>query len=252
MRSPKHEYYETLGVPRTASKGEIRKAYRRLVRQYHPDFNPGDESAEERFKNVQEAYEVLSDSKKRQMYDQVAFSSEGRFAGTRSGTPGGVDPHQATNFNSFEDAGFMQAGAGGAGRHDFYAPGFAHKSASTFGVGLKSFLADAGIGVLAMVVAFLAGMYSGGFSFFTPWLIVMPTTFFVCGFLFGDTPRSSWAKAARIYAGIWCWSIWWLAQRPQWEILIFVLITFLPAVCGVYLRQFITKKRKKGLPARRA
>ena len=69
--APKHEYYETLGVERKASEDEIRKAYRKLARKYHPDLNPGDKSSEERFKNVQEAYDVLSDPKKRQMYDQV-------------------------------------------------------------------------------------------------------------------------------------------------------------------------------------
>ena len=74
--TPKHDYYETLGVPRTADADEIRKAYRKLARKYHPDLNPGDKSAEDRFKNVQEAYDVLSDSKKRQMYDQFGFYSE--------------------------------------------------------------------------------------------------------------------------------------------------------------------------------
>ena len=73
MAAPKHEYYETLGVDRKAAADDIRKAYRKLARRYHPDLNPGDKSAEERFKKVQEAYDVLSDSRKRQMYDQYGF-----------------------------------------------------------------------------------------------------------------------------------------------------------------------------------
>ena len=81
MATPKHDYYETLGVPRKADTEEIRKAYRKLARKYHPDLNPGDKAAEERFKNVQEAYDVLSDAKKRQMYDQFGFYSENGFAG---------------------------------------------------------------------------------------------------------------------------------------------------------------------------
>ncbi len=88
MPAATHDYYETLGVRRDASTEEIHKAYRRLARKYHPDVNPGDKSAEEMFKRIQEAYEVLSDPKKRQMYDQYGFYSESGFPGggqTRSG-----------------------------------------------------------------------------------------------------------------------------------------------------------------------
>lgn len=81
------DYYETLGVSKTASADDIRKAYRKLARKHHPDLNPGDKAAEERFKNVQEAYDVLSDTKKKQMYDQVGFYSE-------SGMPGGGGAHR--------------------------------------------------------------------------------------------------------------------------------------------------------------
>jgi curved DNA-binding protein len=68
------DYYKILGVDRSADQKEIRKAYRRLARQYHPDLNPGDRSAQERFKEINEAYEVLSDPQKRQKYDQLGTS----------------------------------------------------------------------------------------------------------------------------------------------------------------------------------
>jgi molecular chaperone DnaJ len=72
----KEDYYSILGVSRNAKDPEIKKAYRRMARKSHPDVNPGDKSAEERFKKIQEAYDVLSDSKKRALYDQYGFYSE--------------------------------------------------------------------------------------------------------------------------------------------------------------------------------
>src|SRR6266849_1053211 len=99
--SPKHDYYDTLGVPRKAPADDIRKAYRKLARKYHPDLNPGDKAAEDRFKNVQEAYDVLSDPKKRRMYDQVGFYSENGFPG--SGPEGqGQQPPPGMDFGGFD------------------------------------------------------------------------------------------------------------------------------------------------------
>jgi curved DNA-binding protein len=66
-----HDYYETLGVPRNAKEEEIKKAYRKLARKYHPDLNPNNKQSEEKFKDIQEAYEVLSDAEKRKKYDQL-------------------------------------------------------------------------------------------------------------------------------------------------------------------------------------
>ncbi len=86
-------YYEILGVPKTANEAEIKKAYRKLAMQYHPDRNQGDKAAEEKFKQINEAYAVLSDDKKRQQYDMFGdqrfhqqYSSEDIFRGTDFGS----------------------------------------------------------------------------------------------------------------------------------------------------------------------
>src|SRR5260370_8481361 len=94
----KQEYNELLGVPRKASAKDIRTAFRKLARKYHPDLNPGDKSAEEKFKQLQEAYDVLSDTKKRQMYDQHGFYSDNFHPGAAP-PGGGGDDEAAVNFH---------------------------------------------------------------------------------------------------------------------------------------------------------
>lgn len=107
---PKHDYYETLDLKRNASQEEIRKSYRRLARKFHPDVNPGDKAAEERFKGIQEAYSVLSDPKKRQMYDQVGFYSENGFPGAA-----GTNPDPGMGFTGFDFSDFFGGAEGAAG-----------------------------------------------------------------------------------------------------------------------------------------
>src|SRR5258708_9677862 len=103
------DYYQTLGVGREASTDDIRKAYRRLARKHHPDLNPGDKAAEDRFKKVQEAYDILSDSKKKQMYDQYGFYSEN---GMPTGASGGArGPNMGFGGFDFSEAYSRGAGA---------------------------------------------------------------------------------------------------------------------------------------------
>ena len=73
----KRDYYDILGLKKNASESDIKKAFRKLARKYHPDVNPGDKTAEHKFKEMNEANEVLSDSKKRQQYDQFGHAAFG-------------------------------------------------------------------------------------------------------------------------------------------------------------------------------
>src|SRR5271166_746551 len=138
--SAKQDYYELLGVERKASAKDIRTAFRKLARKYHPDLNPGDKASEEKFKQLQEAYDVLSDTKKRQMYDQYGFYSDnvptgdygpGADAGGQNvnfdfgGFDFGAQPGGAGAGSSFRDlfGQFFGGRRGGAGMEPEHEPG---------------------------------------------------------------------------------------------------------------------------------
>jgi molecular chaperone DnaJ len=137
----KKDYYETLGVARSADAEEIRKSYRRLARKYHPDVNPGDKAAEDRFKSVQEAYDVLSDDEKRKTYDQYGFYSpnippNGAGGGASSGPGfGGFDFAEYLRQQQRPGAGAEEGeGVGGGSFRDifgsFFGGGRARQSAA--------------------------------------------------------------------------------------------------------------------------
>jgi curved DNA-binding protein len=122
-----HDYYESLGVARNAKEDEIKKAYRKLARKYHPDLNPNNKQSEEKFKEIQEAYEVLSDSEKRRKYDQLGanWKNGAEFTPPPNwGGGGGIDlddlfqragQQRGTSFSDFFEILFGGAGMSGGG-----------------------------------------------------------------------------------------------------------------------------------------
>src|SRR4029079_4511525 len=111
----KQDYYEILGIKRDAKPDEIKKAYRRLARKYHPDVNPGDKAAEERFKLTSEAHDVLSDPKKRTVYDRFGqYSDNLADAAARGASPSGGGSGGRTP-PGFDFTGFDWGSATGGG-----------------------------------------------------------------------------------------------------------------------------------------
>ena len=124
MAQEKRDYYEVLGVSKGASEDEIKKAYKRLARKYHPDMNPGDKEAEEKFKEVNEANEVLSDPDKKARYDQFGFAGVDPSYGAGAGGPGWGDGAAGFDFGDLGDifGSFFGGGFGGAQRRNPNAP----------------------------------------------------------------------------------------------------------------------------------
>jgi molecular chaperone DnaJ len=156
----KKDYYELLGIKKTASAEDIRKAFRKLARKYHPDVNPGDKSAEEKFKAMSEANDVLSDPKKRKIYDQLGFYSDnidpaaadayarggptgaGGFGGVPGGQPSGTGA-QGFDFNGFDFSDLFEAGGKGRRASSAGAGGFRDIFSGMFG-GRGAAAAEAG------------------------------------------------------------------------------------------------------------
>ncbi len=99
----KKDYYSTLGIKKDAKADEIKKSYRRLARKFHPDVNPNDKAAEDKFKEVQEAYDILSDDKKRKVFDRFGYYADNLdvnspfSSGASSSSPG-----QSYDFSGFD------------------------------------------------------------------------------------------------------------------------------------------------------
>ena len=159
----KKDYYEILGVKKSASAEDIRKAFRKLARKYHPDVNPGDKAAEERFKVLSEANEVLSDPKKRKIYDQVGFYSDnidpataeayaragnsgGGGQGFPGGFPGGAGGAQGApfDFGGFDFSDLVDNAARGARKSGSSSGGFRDIFGSIFGGGHGAATAEEG------------------------------------------------------------------------------------------------------------
>lgn len=109
----KKDYYETLGIKRDASADDIKKAYRRLARKYHPDVNPGDKVAEERFKEITEANDILSDEKKRKVYDRFGYYSDNLNADSPFGGGGGRGAAPDMDFSGFQWDSSQTSSSGG-------------------------------------------------------------------------------------------------------------------------------------------
>jgi molecular chaperone DnaJ len=153
------DYYGTLGVKKSASADEIRKAFRKLARKYHPDVNPGDKSAEEKFKTISEANDILSDPKKRKIYDQLGFYSDnidpaaadayshgggaaGAYGGFAGGQPGAGGQGVPFDFGGFDFSDMVDqsrgrqanAAAGGASFRDIFSGIFGGQGSAGMGV----------------------------------------------------------------------------------------------------------------------
>lgn len=114
----KRDYYEVLGINRSADEKEIKRAYRKLAKKYHPDMNPGDKQAEQKFKEITEAYNVLSDQEKKKLYDQYGFAAFEEGFGQGGFDQGGFK--QGGAGSGFGSGGFRSSGFGNGGYQEYH------------------------------------------------------------------------------------------------------------------------------------
>jgi molecular chaperone DnaJ len=155
MATQTKDYYGTLGVKKSATSDEIRKAFRKLARKYHPDVNPGDKKAEEKFKEISEANDVLSDDKKRKIYDQVGFYSDNIDPATAEAYARGGGA--ASGFGGGFGGGATQSARGKGVPFDFEGFDF-----SGFQGGGKASPQESGSGFGGSFRDVFSGMFSGG------------------------------------------------------------------------------------------
>jgi molecular chaperone DnaJ len=139
------DYYQILGVSKGAAPAEIKKAYRKLARKYHPDLNPGDKTAEAKFKEIQEAYSVLSDQNKRAQYDQFGFAGD-RPPGAGSGggaSSAGFEGFDFSDYGSSSFRDFFENLFGGAGPRASGGPEFAAERGDDLNYSMKVGFEDA-------------------------------------------------------------------------------------------------------------
>ena len=130
----KKDYYETLGVKKDAKADEIKKSYRRLARKFHPDVNPNDKTAEEKFKEVQEAYDVLSDEKKRKVFDKFGYYADNLDVNSPygAGTAGGAGAPGGFDFSGFNwDSGAAGSSSSGSSFRDIFSDLFSGGGSGT-------------------------------------------------------------------------------------------------------------------------
>src|SRR6202165_1122939 len=147
------DYYGVLGVKKSASTDDIRKAFRKLARKYHPDVNPGDKAAEEKFKTLSEANDVLSDPKKRKIYDQLGFYSDNIDPATAEAYARGGGQPGSGDFSG----GFPGGRSGGQGNVDFGGFDFSDLFEGARGGGRKGSSSGSGGGRAIFFSLFLCG-----------------------------------------------------------------------------------------------
>ncbi|WP_298915535.1 DnaJ C-terminal domain-containing protein [uncultured Nostoc sp.] len=168
------DYYAILGVSKTASQEEIKQAFRKLARKYHPDVNPNNKQAEARFKEVSEAYEVVSDTDKRKKYDQFGQywkqAGEGFPSGGVGADMGGFDFSQYGNFDEFinELLGRFGGASPRGGRQQSYSQNYSYRTSTGSSTGFSSFndygFGDAGAGTSQDTEAVISLTFAEAFN----------------------------------------------------------------------------------------